>query len=918
MLPDGTVTLLFTDVESSTRHLLRLGDRYPAVLDRHRQLVMDAVHRHHGMLVDHQGDTTFAAFASAHHAVLAAIEGQDALATEPWPGGEPVRARMGIHTGEPSRRADGYAGLDVHRAARICAAAHGGQVVISQTARSLVAHALPPDTALLDLGRHYLKDLPQPEHLLQVVGRNLQRDFPPLRSLGAPAGLPPHRQHLFGREEHLEAYRRLVLQDDIRLVTLTGPGGTGKTALAVHLAAALMPHFEDGVAYVSLAPIADPDLVPRAISRALGIQQQGGQPLLETLTDALSSRHSLLVLDNFEHVLPAAPVLTELIVACPKLKIVATSRELLRLSHEYDVAVPPLRLPEFGSLLYEQIQQNDAVQLFVARAQEVRPSFTLTEENASVIVEICRRLDGLPLALELAAARVRLLPPRALLARLDRRLPMLTDGPRDLPARQRTLRDTIGWSYGLLSEPERRLFRALGVFVDGGTLDAIEALVRETPGTDGSARTIAEGAGPVLSEPPPETLDLITSLVDKSLVRQSVAQAEPRFSLLETIREFALEQLDAAGEAAEVHGRHADYFLRLAELADPHLITGQQVRWLGRLEAEHGNLSAALSWTRDAAAAAIETPAGIPAGVAGLRLAGALHWFWWLGGHVAEGAQRLTEVLSRPDQPNDRPARLRALYAAGTLAMIQGTYNESLDLLDAGFRLAEGLGDPVTAGRCLAYRGIVETYFLETGKFTQADALRTAWEAVEILARTDDTWGQALAISQIGAHARRDGDYAESERLLVQAVDLARTTGERYLLGSCLPKLGNLYIESRDFAAAEPQYRDALVAFRAIRENWWTGRCVHYLALAAAGRGEYLRAALLIGGSDAILEHGGARRNPSERQRYEQLLIQLPAELGPDVFRDTYDRGHQLSVEAVVNLALMEPIGIAPREAERL
>jgi len=887
-LPHGTVTLLFSDVEGSTRHLLRLNERYPGVLTRHREILAEAIEAYRGVLVDTQGDGTFAAFPTAHGAILAAIRAQHALNAEPWPEEQPFKVRIGIHTGEPMVSRDGYAGLDVHRAARLCAAAHGGQVLVSQTTRDLAIDALPGDVTFIDLGTHLLKDLPQPERLVQLVSPGLATEFAAPRALGAPSSLPANRQPLIGRDRELETCRELILRDGVNLVSLTGPGGTGKTALAIHLAASLLPIFPDGVHFVPLAAITDPDLVPGAVARVLGIQDQTTRPIAEVITDAIGNRSILMVLDNFEHLAPAMWLVADMVESCPALKVLVTSRELLRLSREHDVPIPPLDLPPAQASTLDVLTQNDAVRLFVARAQSVRPGFRITPETGPIIGEICRRLDGLPLALELAAARVRMLSPQALLSRLDRRLPLLTDGPRDRPARQRTLRDTIGWSYGLLTEDERFLFRALGAFVGGCSLEAAEAVCWSDDA----------GMG---------VLDALGSLVDKSLVRQEVTDDEPRFSLLETIREFALEQLEAGGDAPEIRRRHASFYLEFAERVDPLLIGHDQVMWLDRLELDHGNLSAALTWARDGRLTGDQTACGIPAADAGIRLAGALHWFWWLGGHIGEGRQWLAEVMSWEIEEHRRPEFARSRFAAGVLTMIQGDYQPARQLLNEAANMAEATGDTQLLGRCLGYRRIVEVYLHDMGLLEMAQVRQTTERALDVLTATTDAWGLALVQSLYGVSLRRAGEHQRAAQVLRNAIALAQTTGDHYLIGTCLPKLGTTLVELGDLDAAEPLYGEALEHLAEIRDGWWASRCIQFLAGVAAQRGDYRRAALLLGTADATIEAVGAHRVPVEAREYEQVIKATHEHLDDVSFAETYERGRSMPMESLLQFLKAAP-----------
>jgi predicted ATPase/class 3 adenylate cyclase len=520
-LPTGTVTFLFTDIEGSTSLLHELGpERYAEALAEHRLVFKNAIEKWGGIVVDTQGDAFFVAFASATASVRAAADAQRALAeTE-------IRARMGLHSGEAIVAETGYVGADVHRGARICAAAHGGQVLLSQATRELVEDALAEELGVRDLGEHRLKDLTRPQRLHQLLVAGLPLDFPPPATLDQrPTNLPVQPAPLIGRERELEETRELLSRT--RLLTLTGPGGAGKTRLAIQLAADVLDDYDDGAFFVDLADIADPALVVPAVAQTLGVKERGGLELGDAVADYLSRKSLLLLLDNVEQVVQVAPDLSRWVSVAPSSKLLATGRTPLRVAGEQEYAVPPL-------------PQDDAIELFVERARAVRPDFALDGDRA-VVGEICARLDALPLAIELAAARIKLLPPPKLLERLDQTLPVLTGGARDAPARHRTLRAAIDWSFGLLEPEEQELFERLSVFAGGFTLEAAEAVCDAT-------------------------IDGLASLVEKSLLAQrQVDGGEPRFSMLETVREFARERLEERGPIDAVADAHADYFLLLAQ-----------------------------------------------------------------------------------------------------------------------------------------------------------------------------------------------------------------------------------------------------------------------------------------------------------------------------------------------------------------
>ena len=554
-LPTGTITLLFTDIEGSTRLLHQLGERYAEVLAKCRQHLRAVFQHWNGNEVDTQGDSFFVVFARATDAVSAAVDIQRTLATHSWSNGVTLPIRIGLHTGEPQRTAEGYIGVDVHHAARIMSVGHGGQALLSQTTYELVKQNLPDGLSLRDLGEHRLKDFQRSSHLYQLIIEGLPSDFPPLRSLDCHLNnLPIQLTQLIGREREGIAIQHLLQREEVRLLTLTGAGGTGKTRLGVHVAAELSDAFPDGVFFVNLAPIHDPKFVIPTIAQTLDIKEIAGQQLLDQLKGFLHWKQLLLLLDNFEQVIGAAMAVAELLAACQKLKVLVTSRAVLHIQGEQEFAVPPLQLPDLNHLSdLAMLSKNEAMALFIQRAQAIKHDFRLTSTNDRSVAEICVRLDGLPLAIELAAARIKVLPPKALLARLDQRLAVLTSEARDVSARQRTLRGTIEWSYQLLDPQEQQLFRRLSIFVGGCSLEAIEAIY-----------TIIERDTTVVP-----MLDRVGALIDKSLLQLTEQEGEePRLTMLETIREYGLECLHDSEEVHVSQQAHALYYLALTEEAE--------------------------------------------------------------------------------------------------------------------------------------------------------------------------------------------------------------------------------------------------------------------------------------------------------------------------------------------------------------
>jgi predicted ATPase/class 3 adenylate cyclase len=830
-LPSGTVTLLFTDIEGSTVLAERLADRWPGVLGEHNRILREAFSAHGGIELGAEGDALFVAFTNAAEAAAAAADAQRALAAHGWPAEGSIRVRMGLHSGEPTATADGYVGLDMHRAARVAAAAHGAQVLLSQTTRDLLPQTLDGLT-FRDLGDHRLKDLTGPQRLHQLCINGLRADFPPPRTLeGRVTNLPAQPTPLVGRDRELEAVRTLLLTENTRMVTLTGPGGTGKTRLALQVAADAVDEFPGGVYGVLLAPVMDPEVVQLELAHVLGIEEMPTQPIIEVLKAGLAGRRTLILFDNFEHVGAAASLLAELLAACPRLKLLVTSREPLRIAAERQYPVPPL--PE-----------SEAVMLFVERARAVRPDFELTDETAPIVAEICERLDGLPLAVELAAAWSKVLPPPALLRRLERRLELPVSRSADVPARQSTLREAIAWSYDLLSYEERRLHARLSVFMGGCTVEAAER-VADPDGELGI-----------------DVLEGIASLVDRSLLREGEDdQDEPRFAMLATIREYAREHLEQTGEEDVLLRRHALEFARFAEEAEAGLRTGNQLLWFSRLESEHDNLRAAL----DSSAANEDDETA-------LRLGGALGWFWYAHGHALEGCARLDDVLARTE---NAPAELRArpMYALGVLLDQRGEPERAAELVERSLAVFREHGEQESVARALNSLGTIKRGL---GDLEAARSLLE--ESIRVRRELGDEPGTAGALSNLGVLAFDQGDLDEAEARFTETLTLDRVHGNEWGAAVALDGLTGVALERGDYDRAGEFIRDTLAAAERLADRDLVAFGLEKAAVLAAAEGNAARAGRLAGAADELRESAGFERSRFDREWLERHLSAVAGE----------------------------------------
>jgi len=936
-------TFLMTDIEGSTRLWEEQSAAMGVALQAHDALLRAAVEDAGGTVVKTTGDGLLAAFDRPEAALVAAVDGQRALDGQAWPATGPLRVRMAIHAGSAEVRDGDFFGPTLNRVARLMATGHGGQVLVSSSTTALVAGALPPASELIDLGTVRLRDLDQPEHVFQLVAAGLRREFPPLRALADhPTNLRPPVTSFVGREHELAELDSLMTAS--RLVTLVGFGGTGKTRLLIQAATGALDRYPDGAWLVELAPISDPDLVVAEIGRVLGVQLQPGRSPIEPIIDALRVRALLLLLDNCEQVIEAAAGTVErLLGSCPSLRVLASSRERLGIDGEAVFAVPSLALPDAAGDApaghgiegvadddaVEGAARSEAVRLFVDRATATLPSFTLDPTNVRAVVDICRRLDGIPLALELAAARINVLSPGEIARGLDDRFRLLTSGRRTATPRQRTLQGLIDWSWDLLDDEDQRLLRRLAVFAGGWTLDAAAVITgdRDDP------------AEPPAGASRMATLDGLQRLVDRSLVVVS-HDAATRYGMLETIREYADDRLEERGEVAELRTRHLAHFRRLAVDAEAGLEGPDMVACLARLDAEVDNLRAALDW-------AFETDTQ-----AALEMAVGLSVYWNVRLTGSEGFDRMNQAvdLARHWRAAGEPSTVAARsalsarvlsHAAQVVASYTGRPADPA-LTEEAAAMAREAGDPAVLAGTLAMLAFAMVAVDGTVPPDSAER-EAATEALELAEHHGD-WYRASIIAAAIALGLSTVDLGAAEAWMERATGSARRTGNPFALGNItgvrgrvaslagrLPEaerwmreartqyrglhdrrfervvsseLAHILRRSGRLDEAETEYRETIRGWQLSGNDGAVANQLECLGFIAVARGEGDRAACLLGAAEAIREAAGAPMTPFEQGEHSEATDRLRAQVDERTFASAWAEGRRMTVDAAVVFAL--------------
>lgn len=861
--PTGTVTFLYTDIEGSTA----LWEQAPQVMTvthaRHNEIVRRVIEANHGYVFQVNGDEFCAAFHTAGDALRAAVECQVDLQAENW-GKAPVRVRIGIHTGKAEVQQDGlYRGyLAMSYAQRLMSIGHGGQVLLSSTTRELMQDELPEGVEWRDLGLRQLKDRKHPEHIFQLTVPGLRADFPPLRVPESLShNLPAPLTRFVGREREMDGIRQLLSRT--RLLTLTGPGGTGKTRLALQLAGEMLDAFADGVWLVDLAPLADPTLVTQTVASTLGVREQPGRSILEALIEYMRSKNMLLLLDNCEHLIEVcAQLANTLLRAVPGLKILASSRETLGIAGEIVYQVPSLPLPDMQVMSLDALLQNDCVRLFLDRALAAYPAFRLEERLAPTIADICRKLDGIPLAIELAAARIKVLRLEQIATLLDDRFRLLAYGSRAALPRHQTLRALIDWSYDLLSEEECTLLRRLSVFAGGWSYEAAQKIC---------------GEGLVK-----DVLELLTHLVDKSLVAMEERGEETRYHFLETIRQYGREKLFESGEANAVRASHLEYFVRFAELTEPKLKEGEQLLWLARTETEYDNLRTALAWSLESGEV-----------TAGLRLAGALWLFWDMHSHQSEGLAHLEKLLART---SDRTViRAKALFGAGLFKYRQGEYEPARTLLEESLFICRELGDKDV---CALSLGRLSSVAYSQGNY--AESLLFANESLALYQELDDRWSIAHTLNGKGELARLQSDYEAAGRFYEESLALSRELGDKFGMSMVLHNLAYVVQHQGDYQRAASLFKEGLTICLELGEKVSVALAVAGLAGIAGLTGQPERAARLFGAAQKALVTLGIALDAIDRSDWDRDIQTVKTQLDPEVFTALWEEGQGMSMEQAV------------------
>lgn len=867
--------MLFSDIEGSTALLMRMGPAYADALDAQRSVLREAWAAQSGAEVGTEGDSFFVVFASARQAVAAAAAGQQSLSTYEWPGGEMVRVRMGIHTGNPTLHDGGYVGIDVHRAARIAGAAHGGQVVVSEATSRLVEDDPPPAVELRDLGYHQLRDIPRPEHLFQLVVDGLQADFPPLKTIGAASNLPTPPTPLVGREEELNSLSWSIAAGEMRLVTLTGPGGCGKTRLAIEVAHRLVRAFPDGVYLVPLSTVTSADVLWTTIAEVLDLRPR--DRVSTKVIAHLKHRRALLLLDNLEQLYGADQVVAELLSQAPQLAIIGTSRSPLHVPAEYEHLLAPLDLPADETL--QAALQSPAVQLFVQLARKVRSTFVLTAANAGDVVALCRRLDGLPLALELAAARTKLLSAHALLGRLDSALDIPAVGAAG-PDRQRTLRDTIAWSEKLLTPDLQEFFHQLGVFSGGADLAAIAAVTQSVATSD------------------LHDLDLLTHLVDASLLTvDETADGEPRFDMLQTVGIYARDQLVLSGRYDVVRERHAQHYLGVARELIPLLYGERRLQARGRFDLEHDNFRAALRWALPDGPANTPPPEAVRTG---RLLCLSLNGLWAAGGYLFEAKRWLERAVQHaPGEQSSELAQCLALLGRKLRSLAEPA--RALDVTARALEMARRLPDP----RSATLAALTTLSALERDRGRPDDARPMCQEAIDIARDLGDRVALQGVLVDLSSLESSEGNYERSLELGTEAVALARELG--HTVGTLIARHNMAWTLLEMGRADEAREEIRYVLRRALEldeESMLRPAALDY-AVVLAELGDHETAVRLLGSTDAAYRRLGRPPDPLQQDDRLSLIASTKAALTRVEWSDAYADGGAVPIED----ALIEAVG---------